>query len=216
MQKRKERRMGFTEKKQSNRKRGEKWEQKTEKVQSLLLKSSSNFIWMLLCLPFSAQLCAHAHGSLRVLMFPSCVPPPNNISFKVTAKTFQPLPSHYFLCSPPPDHQNLPITRQRSTIKTYVYTTVSFMDQRVEKGGEAETGAQCQPCRAASYRGLLPLGFFFFFGAGYFAQLDQAENCKQCFYSTFFLSPLHKIKCVIWRHSENRSDKSSPQNTITV
>lgn len=162
MQKRKERRMGFTEKKQSNRKRGEKWEQKTEKVQSLLLKSSSNFIWMLLCLPFSAQLCAHAHGSLRVLMFPSCVPPPNNISFKATAKTFQPLPSHYFLCSPPPDHQNLPITRQRSTIKTYVYTTVSFMDQRVEKGGEAETGAQCQPCRAASYRGLLPLGFFFF------------------------------------------------------
>lgn len=39
--------------------------------------------------------------------------------------------------------------------------------------------------------------FLFFFGAGYFAQLDQAENCKQCFYSTFFLSPLHKIKCVI-------------------
>lgn len=104
-------------------------------MQSLLLKSSSNFIWMLLCLPFSAQLCAHAHGSLRVLMFPSCVPPPNNISFKATAKTFQPLPSHYVLCSPPPDHQNLPITRQRSTIKTYVYTTVSFMDQRVEKGG---------------------------------------------------------------------------------
>lgn len=37
----------------------------------------------------------------------------------------------------PPDHQNLPITRQRSTIKTYVYTTVSFMDQHVEKGGKS-------------------------------------------------------------------------------
>lgn len=183
-------------KKQSNRKKGEKWEQKTEKVQSLLLKSSSNFIWMLLCLPFSAQLCAHAHGSLRVLMFPSCVPPPNNISFKATAKTFQPLPSHYFLCSPPPDHQNLPITRQRSTIKTYVYTTVSFMDHRVEKGGGAETGAQCQPCRAASYRGLLPPGFFFFFWSWILCTVRSGWKLQTMLLFNFFFSlftPQNKV-----------------------
>lgn len=33
-------------------------------------------------------------------------------------------------------HQKLPIARQRSVIKTHVYTRVSFMDQDLERGGK--------------------------------------------------------------------------------
>lgn len=196
------------EEKHRKGKRGEKWDRKTRRVQGLLSRSRNNFtynfMYALLCLPVSARLCAHAHGSLRVLMFPSCVPPPNNISFKATAKNLPAPPSrppsHYPLCSPfTPTKKKLLITRQRSVIKTHVYTRVSFMDQDLVWGG-ADTWAQCQPCRAASNRRLFPLPFS---GTECCAHLVEAKKTANnaAIQHVISLLPCNR-NSVIWRHFE--------------
>lgn len=168
-------------------------------------------------------------------MFPSCVPPPNNISFKATAKkkkeTCSPSPAASLpfslppiipcaLLSPPP--KKLLITRQRSVIKTHVYTRVSFMDQDLEKedgglvvgGGGADTWAQCQPCRATSNRRLFPLSF-----PGPEHSADEAKKRPtMLLFSTLFHCSRNR-RSATWRHLKNRSDKEQPSvriNTVTA
>lgn len=123
---------------------------------------------------------------------------------KQQQKTFQPLPPALLpiipcaLLSPPPKKKLL-ITRQRSVIKTHVYTRVSFMDQDLVWGG-ADTWAQCQPCRAASNRRLFPLPFS---GTECCAHLVEAKKTANnaAIQHVISLLPCNR-NSVIWRHFE--------------
>lgn len=154
--------------------------------------------------------------NLRVLMFPSCVPPPNNISFKATAKTFQPLPSLppslplSLLLSFHPHRKKVLIARQRSIIKTYVYTRVSFMDQDLERG-EGGAGRHMsavstmlsseQPSSVSS-----PL-FWNWILCTFRGGQKTSNNAAIQHVICLFL----KWRSVIQRHLEYRSDRSSAQ-----
>lgn len=98
------------------------------------------------CSCFCATVCTHIRRSLRVLMFPSCVQPPNNISFKSNSKN----PSSSLppwlnpLCFSPP--QKTLITRQHSVIKTCVSCVLIILCNSFLYGSGSRNGGKKQTC----------------------------------------------------------------------
>lgn len=94
-------------------------------------------------------------------------------------------PSHYPFCSPFTPTKKLLIARQRSIIKTYVYTRVSFMDRGLEGGGGGWTH-ECSVnhveqratviCFLSPFSGIEPCSRL------------EARNVQQCCYSACYLS----------------------------
>lgn len=109
-------------------------------------------------------------------------------------------------------HQKLLITRQRSVIKTHVYTRVSFMDQDLERGKKQthERSVNHVEQRATVVCFLSP-----------FLELNTVHIWRRPKMSNnaaiqHVISLLLNRKSVIWRHFENRSDKSSPLQMVRI
>lgn len=115
-----------------------------------------------------------------------------------------PLPSHYSLCSAfTPTKKKLLITKQRSVIKTHVYTRVSFMDQDLKKGegGGSRHVSAVSTMSSSEQPSSVPSPLFW----NIWSRPKTANNAA----IQHVISQLRNRNCAIWRRFGNRSDKSS-------